>query len=150
MRSLHVVDRWPAQHAVVPIAKARRRAATTAQAAARPASTTTSSAHAPSNFSSRVRKLQRKGGFTYDVGEDFLEYGVQSPEVMELQWFLKAQGYFPEKQECTMFFGSITETALIKWQESVNVSVTGGFGSKSREAFLDVLVRAPPASLSTV
>jgi len=76
-----------------------------------------------------------------------------------------------------MFFGSITETALIKWQvrarlpfappsfqggrptaddargtsqESVNVSVTGGFGSKSREAFLDVLVRAPPASLSTV
>jgi hypothetical protein len=28
----------------------------------------------------------------YDVGEEYLEYGVSSPEVMELQWFLKAQG----------------------------------------------------------
>jgi hypothetical protein len=28
----------------------------------------------------------------FDVGEDYLGYGAVSPEVMELQWFLKSQG----------------------------------------------------------
>ena len=54
-----------------------------------------------------------------------LKRGDQGAEVKKLQEVLKQQGYFPSLQNTTEFYGSITEGAVKKFQQSQGLTING-------------------------
>lgn len=74
----------------------------------------------------------RAAGFTvlkYNVTETrfdrfnfVMEFGQRSPEIVRLQDFLKARGFFPTNQESTGFYGNVTALAVYNFQVANRVA----------------------------
>ena len=60
-----------------------------------------------------------------------LSFGSRGDDVVALQEFLRAEGYF--SANATGYFGPMTAQAVAKWQASQGVSAVGSFGPMSRE-----------------
>ena len=71
-------------------------------------------------------------GFTvlkYDVSDEVkfekfleqLQFGQRSPEVVRLQKYLQAKGFFPMNVETTGYYGAITSKAVLEWQLAMKV-----------------------------
>ncbi len=58
-----------------------------------------------------------------------LKAGMKGDDVVDLQQKLKKLGYFNE--ECTGYFGEVTEAAVIAFQREYNISADGVFGNES-------------------
>lgn len=62
---------------------------------------------------SNIREKQQPPKFTFTK---ILEYGQRNDDIKKLQEILKAEGFFPAKQECTGLFLNITARAVKAWQ----------------------------------
>lgn len=58
--------------------------------------------------------------------------GTQNVQVVELQLLLKCLGYFPAEIEATGLYGTITEEAVIAFQEANNIEPVGEVGPITR------------------
>lgn len=74
-----------------------------------------------------------------DFGDTTLKQGMTHPDVIELQQKLKQLGFFSESS-CTEYFGSKTEQAVMKFQESIGLPADGVAGSKTLKT-LDIKIR---------
>lgn len=68
-----------------------------------------------------------------DFGDTTLKKDMTHTDVIELQQKLKELGFFTESK-CTNYFGSKTEEAVKKFQESVGLTADGTAGSKTLKA----------------
>jgi hypothetical protein len=62
-----------------------------------------------------------------------LKFGMNNTDISELQRKLKSLGYFPSSQTITMYFGSITLSAVKKFQAANGLVPDGVVGSKTNE-----------------
>lgn len=60
-----------------------------------------------------------------------LQRGSQSASVTQLQNTLKAQGFFPVNVSSTGYYGSLTETAVRNYQQTVGLAADGVAGTKT-------------------
>eukprot|EP00793_Prasinoderma_coloniale_P003376 PRCOL_00006612-RA len=81
-----------------------------------------------------VREYKRSGAKHFDFSSRFLGQGDEGADVRRVQEFLRSEGYFT-LAETTKFFGPVTTTALMRWQQDVGVPATGLFGPMSRAAY---------------
>lgn len=75
-----------------------------------------------------------------------LYIGLQDPQVVRLQDFLKAKGFFPSTQESTGYFGPLTMKAVQDYQRSKGIEALGNVGPQTRAAIaaeLGVVVGTP-------
>ncbi|MFA5841290.1 MAG: peptidoglycan-binding domain-containing protein [Candidatus Paceibacterota bacterium] len=70
-----------------------------------------------------------------------LKNGSKGNEVVELQKFLNAAGYYNGKFDGK--FGKGTRVAVINWQKSLNLKADGSFGAMSRAAIENNLTPTP-------
>lgn len=63
-----------------------------------------------------------------------MRYGDRNAEVVKLQDFLKAKGFFPTNVQSTGYFGSITKKAVQGFQSSVGLVADGIVGTKTLSA----------------
>jgi murein L,D-transpeptidase YcbB/YkuD len=63
-----------------------------------------------------------------------LKRGSRGGEVLTLQQFLKAKGFFPASTVPSGFFGEATERALQAFQKSRGIETVGSTGPKTRAA----------------
>lgn len=54
--------------------------------------------------------------------------GSSGDDVKKLQSWLKAQGYFPQGQDSTGYYGDITKNAVAAWQKANNIETQGNSG----------------------
>lgn len=64
----------------------------------------------------------------------YLGRGLSGEQVRTLQLFLKANGFFPQDQKITGYFGVKTEDAVRKFQKSKNIQSIGIVGPLTRKA----------------
>ena len=74
----------------------------------------------------------------YPINFKYEEEGTEKPKfdgsVKSLQDILKFEGFFPKNVESTGFFGSITRTALIKFQQKYKIEpALGNFGPITKQ-----------------
>ncbi|EIT85564.1 Cell wall-associated hydrolase, invasion-associated protein [Fictibacillus macauensis ZFHKF-1] len=67
------------------------------------------------------------------LGDQTLKKGMTHPDVQELQKALKAKGYFSEKN-VTTYFGTVTASAVVKFQKEKKLSADGIVGPKTFQA----------------
>jgi peptidoglycan DL-endopeptidase LytE len=68
-----------------------------------------------------------------DFGDTTLKKGMTHPDVIELQQKLKELGFFTEK-DFTNYFGSKTEEAVMKFQQSIDLTSDGTAGKQTLTA----------------
>lgn len=62
----------------------------------------------------------------------YLKLGSRGANVKNLQEFLKKQGYIPQTEEATGYFGNITSKALAQFQKANALEALGVLGPKTR------------------
>ena len=61
-----------------------------------------------------------------------LKLGYWGGQVKILQGFLKQQGYFPQTETASRYFGPLTKNSLIEFQKANALEATGSLGPKTR------------------
>lgn len=74
-----------------------------------------------------------------DFGDTTLKKGMTHTDVIELQQKLNELGFFTEK-EFTNYYGSKTEEAVKKFQESINLTADGAAGKQTLNA-IDIKIK---------
>jgi len=79
----------------------------------------------------------------YPINFKYEEQGIDKPKfdgsVKSLQDILKYEGFFPKNVESTGFFGSITRTALIKFQQKYKIEpALGNFGPITKQKLSEI------------
>lgn len=75
--------------------------------------------------------------------------GLQDPEVMKLQLFLKEKGFFKNSQ-ITGYFGSITKIAVIEFQKANKINAIGRVGPQTRAKIFELSVKTEVISIPSI
>lgn len=83
-----------------------------------------------------VQKVSSVTNIASSKNTVYFATGKKGSDVLELQRFLVAQGFFPKKTKVTSFYGAITKSSVIKFQKKYNIPATGVVGDKTMEKII--------------